>query len=188
VLRYDDPLGFRPKRVIVAGVSGAGKSTLATRIALILRAPHTEIDELYHGPNWTPRDEFLDDVRALVRADTWTTEWQYSSARPLLTQRADLLVWLDLPFSTVTLPRVVGRTLRRRLSRETLWNGNREPPLHTFFTEREHIVRWAISTRKKYRDRIPELEADRPDLTIVRLRSQREVEEWLSGELASTAH
>ena len=51
VLRFDDPLGFRPRRVVVAGVSGTGKTTLATRIAPILDAPHTEIDGLYHGPS-----------------------------------------------------------------------------------------------------------------------------------------
>lgn len=127
-LGFDDPLRFRPKRVIIAGVSGTGKTTLAARIAPILNAPHTEIDALYHGPNWTPREEFMNDVRVLVKTDRWTTEWQFSSARPILAEHADLLVWLDLPFLTVTLPRVVGRTLMRRLRREALWNGNLEPP------------------------------------------------------------
>lgn len=180
---FEDGLDSRPRRILIAGVSGAGKTTLAARIADAVDAPHTEIDGLFHGPDWTPREDFLDNVRNLVRAEAWTTEWQYSSARPLLAQHADLIVWLDPPFWRVTLPRVVRRTLRRRLRREVLWNGNIEPPLGTFFTNREHIVRWAISTRDKYRMRLTQLELDRPDLTIVRLRSQREVEKWLAGPL-----
>ncbi len=64
--------------------------------------PHKEIDALFHGPNWIPRPEFLDDVRALVQSEAWTTEWQYSAARPILAARADLLLWLDLPFWRVT--------------------------------------------------------------------------------------
>lgn len=128
----------------------------------------------------------MEDVRELVSAEAWTTEWQYSSARPLLAEHADLVVWLDPPFLAVTLPRVVRRTLRRRLRREVLWNGNIEPPLHTFFTNREHIVRWAISTRNKHRMLVGQLALDRPDLRIVRLRSPREVEAWLSGPLAET--
>ncbi|MGN7969458.1 AAA family ATPase [Microbacterium sp. 22296] len=180
MLSARDPLPARPRRVAVAGVSGVGKTTLARRIAAVAGIPHTEIDALFHGPDWTPRPAFVDDVRALVARDTWVTEWQYSSARPLLAARADLLVWLDLPFWRVTLPRVVSRTLRRRLRAEQLWNGNLEPPLHTFFTDPEHIVRWSVSTRNTYRERIRVL---RPDLPVVRLRSPREVERWLTGPM-----
>jgi len=183
VLHATDPLPGPPRRVIVAGVSGVGKTTLARRIGEIAGIPHTEIDALFHGPEWTPRESFLDDVRALVAGESWVTEWQYSAARPLLVARADLLVWLDLPFATVTLPRVVARTLRRRLGRQRLWNGNIEPPLHTFFTDPEHIVRWSISTRGTPRRRISALVLDRPDLPVVRLRTVREARGWLDGPL-----
>lgn len=178
MLRATDPLPARPRRIAVAGVSGVGKTTLARRIAAVTGIPHTEIDALFHGSDWTPRPEFVDDVRALVALDAWVTEWQYSEARPLLTERADLLVWLDLPFAMVTLPRVVARTVRRRVRRERLWNGNVEPPLPTFFTDPEHIVRWSIATRNTYRERIPAL---RPDLAVVRLRTTGEVQRWLAG-------
>ena len=185
MLRYDDPLPRRPRRILIAGVSGTGKTTLAQRIAPIAGTPHTEIDGLYHGRDWVPRAQFLDDVRALVARDAWTTEWQYAAARPILAENADLLVWLDLPFLTTTLPRVIRRTLRRRLRREELWNGNVEPPLRSFFSDPEHIVRWAIRTRNKYRDRMPHLEARWPHLAVVRLRSTREVDAWLAGPLAA---
>ena len=88
----------------------------------ILDIPRTEIDALFHGENWTPRESFLGDVRALVDGEAWVTEWQYSLARPLLAERADLLIWLDLPFLRVALPRVIRRTVRRRRRRQ------REPP------------------------------------------------------------
>lgn len=53
-------------RIIVIGTSGAGKTTLAGRISARLGIDHIEIDALYHGPGWTPRPEFLADVRALA--------------------------------------------------------------------------------------------------------------------------
>ncbi|WP_197061869.1 adenylate kinase family protein [Sinomonas humi] len=183
MLSHNDPLPLRPRRVAVAGVAGTGKTTLAGRIAAVIGAPHTEIDALYHGQDWVPRESFLDDVRSLAAQETWTTEWQYNVARPLVAERADLVVWLDLPFWTTTLPRVVRRTLRRRLRQEVLWNGNMEPPLHTFFTDPEHIVRWAISTRFQYRAQVPALERASPPVTVVRLRSKKEVERWLEGPL-----
>ncbi|MEJ3405620.1 AAA family ATPase [Rathayibacter sp. YIM 133350] len=187
MLRFDDPLPGRPRRVLVAGVSGSGKTSLAKRIAALVDAPHVEIDALFHGPGWVPREEFLDDVRSLVAGESWTTEWQYNAVKPLLAERADLVVWLDPPFATVTLPRVVRRTLRRRLRRERLWNGNIEPPLHTIFTDPEHIVRWSFTTRAKFAEQIPALESAHPDLPIVRLRSPREVEAWVGGPLVRAA-
>lgn len=186
MLGAQDPLPGRPRRILVAGVSGVGKTTFAGRLGDLLGVPHTEIDALFHGTGWEPRAEFLADVRGLVAGDAWITEWQYSDARPLLAERAELLVWLDLPFLRVTLPRVIRRTLRRRLRREELWNGNVEPPLRTFFTDPEHIVRWAWSTRRKYAERIPLLPARYDDLHIVRLGSVREAEQWLRS-LAATA-
>ncbi len=183
MLGYDEPLPARPRRVLVAGVSGAGKTTFAARVEEVAGLPHTEIDALFHGPAWTPRDEFVSDVEALIAGDRWVTEWQYSPVRERLADRAELLIWLDLPFTTVVLPRVIRRTLRRRLRREKLWNGNVEPPLHTFLTDREHIVRWSVSTRNVYRERIPALEARHPHLRIVRLRSADEADHWIAGPL-----
>ena len=151
-----DPLPHQPRRILVAGTSGSGKTTLAARIAVTLDVPHVEIDGLFHGPDWTPRPSFQDDVHRFSAEPAWVTEWQYGSVRGLLAERADLLVWLDLPRSVV-MRQVVRRTLVRRLRRQRLWNGNVEPPLRTFFTDREHIVRWAISTRRKYRERLPSL-------------------------------
>ena len=179
MLTAADPLPSRPRRVLVAGASGAGKTTLARRIGAALDLPHTEIDGLHHGAGWVKRPEFEADVDAFTARDRWVTEWQYDSVRPLLAERADLLVWLDLPFPIV-LARVVRRTVRRRVRREELWNGNYEAPLHTFFTDPEHVVRWSIRCRASYRERVPALGAEHPHLTVVRLRGGRDVDRWLS--------
>ena len=91
MLRHDSPLLRRPARVLVAGISGAGKTTLAGRVAARLDVPHVEIDGLFHGPGWIPREAFVSDVRAFVARDAWVTEWQYAPVRTLLVERAELL-------------------------------------------------------------------------------------------------
>lgn len=187
MLTSADPLPPRPRRILVAGVSGSGKTTLAATIGSTLHLPHTEIDALFHGPHWTPRPEFEAEVDALVASPSWVTEWQYPAARETLAVHADLLVWLDLPFWSVTFPRVLRRTVRRRLRREVLWNGNVEPPLRTAFTDRDHIVRWAVSTRDAYTARIDRLGTELPDLPVVRLGTPREVRTWQAGPLARAA-
>jgi adenylate kinase family enzyme len=185
VVNAREPLHSTPRRILIAGTSGSGKTTLAGRIAAVVGAPHTEIDALYHGPSWTPREDFTRDVAALAAQPKWVTEWQYGTARPLLLQRADLLVWLDLPRSVV-MGRVVRRTVRRRLTRTALWNGNLEPPLSTFFTDRDHIVRWAWRTHHENAQRVAAAVTSRADLTVVMLNRQREVDQWLEGPLSDS--
>lgn len=181
-----DALPTCPRRVLVAGVSGSGKTTLSRRIAARLNVQATEIDALYHGAGWIPRREFAADVTALASRPEWITEWQYSSARALLAARADLVVWLDLPVAR-TMVQVTGRSVRRRLRREVLWNGNIEPPLWTIVTRRDHVIRWAWTTRHKYRGLLSALAADRPELPIVRLPSHRAAAAWLEGPLSAAA-
>lgn len=181
-----DALPRHPRRVLVAGTSGAGKTTLAARLSLVLGLRHVEIDALFHGPGWTPRETFVADVEAFTAQPGWVTEWQYGQVRPLLAERADLLVWLDLSRARV-MRQVTARTVRRHWRRQVLWNGNVEPPLWTIFTDPEHVVRWAWTTHGKSARRIQALRERRPDLDIVRLTNWHEVRDWLDGAVRDAA-
>jgi adenylate kinase family enzyme len=186
VLGPDDPLPARPRRILVAGTSGAGKTTLARALSARLGLPHVEIDGLYHGPGWAPRPEFVAEVAAFAARDEWVTEWQYSAVRALLLDRAELLVWLDLPRGRV-MAQVGRRTLVRRLRRVVLWNGNVEPPLWTILTGRDHIVRWAWRTHGKTAARVRAVLAAPDAPPVVRLRSRRAVRRWLDGPVTDVA-
>jgi adenylate kinase family enzyme len=181
-----DPLPGRPWRVLVGGTSGAGKTTLVRTIARTLGYPHVELDALHHGPAWTVRPEFESDVDRFRAGPTWVTELQYAAVRDRLLERADLVVWLDLP-RPVVMGRVIRRTVRRRLRREALWNGNHEPPLWTFLTDREHIVRWAWRRHAPDRARLGAINTGRPDLAVVRLTTRAGVSAWVAGPLREAA-
>ncbi len=176
-----DPLPHVPRRVLVAGNAGSGKSTLCLRIAQRRDLRRVELDSLYWGPQWTPRPEFPDEVAAFAEHDRWVTEYQYKVVRPVLLARADTVVWLDHPFTTV-MGRLVGRTVRRRARRVKLWNGNEESPLWSVFTDSEHILRWGWKSYWRNRARVLALV---DEVVVVRLRGQEQVERWLAGPLAS---
>ncbi|MFT4248519.1 MAG: adenylate kinase [Pseudomonas sp.] len=182
MLSANDPLPLRPQRVLIAGVTGAGKTTLARRLAERWGLRHVEIDGLYHGPGWTPRPQFLDDVRAFAAQPRWVTEWQYTSkgTLPILTPRAQLALWLDYPHRVVR-ARLLRRTLMRGLLRTRLWNGNREkPPWQLFNPDPEqNLLRWQTKTLHSWSERMPRIEVEFPHLTIVRLRTPSETKRWL---------
>ena len=173
----DDPITWTPRRIAVAGVSGTGKTTLCTELSGLLGCRRVELDSLYHGPGWVPRESFLDDVKAHIAEPSWALELQYRQARPLIAERADTIVWLDYPTRT-QMYRLVRRTLRRRVKREELWNGNVEPPLWTVFTDQDHIVRFAWRTRNKLKPVIPTLERRFPGLHVVRLTHPAQAYVW----------
>lgn len=173
------------KRVSVVGNAGSGKSRLARRIADTLGVPYVELDAIHHLPGWTPIDpeELLARVAAVATTDAWVIDGNYRTVvvdGPVW-QRADTVVWLDLPRRTV-MRQVTARTLRRIIRREELWNGNREP-LRNLFAWDAHrsIIRWAWTQHDKYRERFGSAMAS-PTLDrieFVRLRSHAEAERWL---------
>jgi adenylate kinase family enzyme len=172
------------QRVSVVGNSGSGKSTVARELAAALGVPYLELDSVFHQPGWEPlpEDEFRRVVEAAAAGDSWVMDGNYSAVRPLVWARADTVVWLDLP-KWIVMRRVVWRTLRRAVTRQELWNGNREP-LRNFLTwaPEESIISWAWHNHGKYRDRYAAAAADPAcgHLTFVRLTSRRAVSRFLT--------
>ena len=136
------------RRVLVVGSSGAGKSTLAREIARRRGLRHIELDALFHGPGWTPRESFVDDVRRETEGDDWVADGNYAPVSERLWSRADTIVWLDLP-RWLTEAQVIWRSLLRWVRDEELWNGNRERgPIG--WLDPEHPIRWSWSKHPQY--------------------------------------
>ena len=117
------------KRVSVVGNSGSGKTTLSRRLAAGLGVPHIELDAIFHQAGWTelPVDEFrgASPTNCIATTAGWSTATT-AAVRDLVWAAADTVVWFDLSRSTV-MRRLVWRTVRRAVTREELWNSNREP-------------------------------------------------------------
>ncbi len=169
------------QRIVVIGTTCAGKTTLAQALGEKLHLPHIELDALYWGPGWTPAptETFRSAVAEALSGDAWTTDGNYSKAQDIIWGRADTLIWLDYAFPVI-LWRLITRTTRRVVTRETLWNDNRETWRGAFFS-RDSLFVWAITTHHGRRQRtLQRLQnpANR-HLTVVRLRSPRATRGWL---------
>ena len=173
------------QRVSVVGNAGSGKSRLAARIADVLGVVPVELDAIHHLPNWEPidPDEFLAQVAEITDAQCWVVDGNYRTVvvdGPVW-QRADTVVWLDLPRRTV-MAQVIRRTVRRSIRREALWNGNRERLSNLYaWDPHQSIIRWSWTQHAKYRERFgsamtsPAYE----HLAFVRLRSHVDADRWL---------
>lgn len=165
----------------MVGNSGSGKTTLSLAIATALGTPVLELDSLFHQPGWTelPIEEFRARVSAFVAGDRWVVDGNYTAVQDLVWARADTVVWLDYGRWRV-MRQVVGRTLRRLVTRKALWNDNREllRNLASLDPERS-IIAWAWTRHPIYRQRYAAAAELHPELGFVRLSGPGEAQSLL---------
>lgn len=160
------PLGFllrillgtmidTPSKIIVIGTSCSGKSSLGRALSKKFDIPWYDFDDLHWLPGWEPRPEedFLADVAEIASGDQWIFTGNYKSTWPYTWEKADLIIWLDLP-----LWRLLWRGLRRGLrhirNNEPLCNGNYDS-YRRLFLSRHSIFKWILrgywKNRRRYR-------------------------------------
>lgn len=170
----------RPQRIaVVATASGCGKTTLARTLARRTGARFVELDALVHGPGWieTPDAALRAALEPLLAEPRWVVDGNYENKLgDTVVQRADLVVWLDLPMR-VWLPRLVRRSFARWARGEPLWNGNRET-LRGALWGRDSLVGYALAHHRARRDaEIPRWLAPYPHR---RLTTARQVARFLA--------
>jgi adenylate kinase family enzyme len=170
------------QKISVVGTSGSGKTTLARQISQQLAIPHVELDAIHHQPNWTeaPLEIFCQRVEKSLSGDSWVVDGNYSKVRDIVWSRADTVVLLDYPLPII-MRRSLLRTLRRVITQEELWNGNRESWRMIF--SKDFMPFWVLRTYKKRRKDYPIL-LSKPEychLRVVHLQSPIAAENWLSS-------
>ena len=169
------------RRVVVVGTSGSGKTTLAGRLADMLGVAHVELDALHWEADWQEADVavFRSRVEKALESDSWVVDGNYSRARDIVWSKADTVVWLDYPLSTI-LSRLFTRTFRRAFTQEQLWNGNREN-LRSVLFGKESLFLWAIQTYSRRRAEYSALfkQPEYAHLRLIRTASAAETDTWL---------
>ena len=101
------------RKIIVIGSGGAGKSTLAVRLGEILDIEVVHLDALYWKPGWREesRPEWEETVRRWAGRGAWILDGNYGGTLDIRLDKADAVIFLDLPRS-LCIRRVLSRRLR----------------------------------------------------------------------------
>jgi adenylate kinase family enzyme len=171
-------------RVSVVGATGSGKTTFAAHLAHVLAVPHVELDSLHWERNWVeaPLEIFRARVERALTGDRWVVDGNYSKARDIVWSRADTVIWLDYSLPRIFW-RLTGRTLKRVLTHQVLWNENRET-WNQF--SKDSLFLWVLTSRPRHHRDYPRLFQEYSHLRVFRLYSPREADKWLNAIQSAT--
>lgn len=154
-----------PRRIAVIGCGGAGKTTVARALAARHCLPLVEADPIVHpgGGPARPESEWQPELNAAADGEDWVIDAMKVSLLEHRVERADTVVFLDLPRRWCYVG-IAQRETRRR----DLRSGE--------------FLRWIWEFPRKARPRICEiLDRHRHDTEIVVLRSRREIHDFLTA-------
>lgn len=156
-----DEMPGQLRRIVVVGTSGSGKTTLAKQLSSTLGIEHIELDAINWKANWVQasHDEFVERATEATSGDEWVVDGNYGAVRDPLWQRADLVLWIDLPISLI-LRQLASRAFRRYVTKETLWHGNREILWEHFLPWDRSLFWWALKTHRRRKRQFEAMLAD----------------------------
>lgn len=174
---------FPYERIVVIGTTSSGKSTLAEVLANLFGYDFIELDALYWEPNWKPAEvsDFYQRVEKATQTQAWVVAGNYSKVRELIWERAQLVIWLDYPFPIIFW-RLLTRTIRRTVTQEELWNGNRETFwVHLKLWSEDSLFNWLFKTYWRRKREYPILLSapQNRHLTFLHFKHPYETQQWL---------
>lgn len=172
-------------RLNVVGTSGSGKSTFSKRIAEQFNIPYVELDALHWKANWaeSTNEELFSKLEEALLSDEWILDGNYTRTQSIKWKRAEIVVYLDLPFHIV-LYRVIRRSFIRGLKGTKLWAGNTETLWKHLFTS-DSMILWTIKTflPKRWKYQIYSKDPQYSHIKFVRLQSKSEIEDFITHKL-----
>ena len=180
------------RKILIWG--GGGKTALGKALAAKLNLSFVELDALHWLPNWEerPREEFrqlvhetLDSWQGDLKSG-WIVDGQYGSALgSTVLERADTLVWLELP-CRVVFWRTFTRAIRRARDKNLICGENVESWRRAFLS-RDSLIYIHIKLRLGggYKRSIARLEERIREsgghATVIRLTSARQLDEFYAA-------
>jgi adenylate kinase family enzyme len=168
------------RRVVVTGMAGAGKSTFSRALSARTGLPVIVLDVHFWLAGWTePAEaEWREKQRRLLAGQEWIADGNYHATLDLRLERADTVVFLDMPWWTCA-RRALVRGVRTRPAESELPEGCGESRLRRL--RDEWCLAWRIwRVRRSEREtELKTLSQHGKHAAMHMLRSKRAVREFL---------
>lgn len=165
------------KRILIIGSGGAGKSTLAKKLMEKLNLPIIHLDCHFWNPGWikTPSDEWHQMVEEFVAQERWIMDGNYSSTIDVRLERADTVIFLDIP-RIICLWRVIKRRIK--------WHNKVRPDINEGCPESLdwEFIKWIWNYPNRNKPRLlRKIHALNGNINLFILRNSREIEDFMES-------
>jgi adenylate kinase family enzyme len=176
---------FAFRRIVVIGTTSSGKSTLAKQLAEKIGGDYVELDALYWEPHWVEAElkVFRMRVETATSLQVWVVAGNYRGVRDLVWSKAQAVIWLDYSLH-ILFWRLLKRTIRRWVTQEELWNGNRETFWwHLKIWSKDSLFHWLFKTYWRRKREIPILFAqpEYSHLKVYHFTTPAETDKWFAN-------
>jgi adenylate kinase family enzyme len=169
------------EKIVIMGSSGAGKTTLARELGPKLNIKVYHLDRLFWQRSWKgkTKDTRIDIMQDLVREKQWIIDGNYFRASELHLYAADTIIFLDIsPF--VCLQRIIKRPHEYHgHSRRDIPEGCTDKLTRLRMLK---VLAFPLRGRKRLEEKLRKYNSKH----IFRLRSDKEVEEFLAQQVQGT--
>jgi adenylate kinase family enzyme len=175
------------RRVVVTGMAGAGKSTFSRALSAKTGLPLVVLDKHFWLPGWAePTEaEWREKQQRLLAGDSWIADGNYRATLDLRLERADTVVFLDMPWWLCAW-RALVRGVRSRPAGFELPPGCDEPRLRRL--RDEWCLAWRIwRVRRTDRERELEIVSQHgKHVAMFMLRSKSAVRQFLDEQASGS--
>ncbi len=169
------------QRVLFHGVTGSGKTSAAHAYSLVTGIPtFSADDDLGWLPNWKgrPIEDQYRIAADIAAQELWVLDSAYSSWRNIILARTELIVFLDYP-RWLSLGRLIRRTVRRIVSRQSVCNGNTETLRRTL--AKDSIIGWHFRSFKRKQDAIAKIRVDPSMPPVLSFQRPHDLDTWIAA-------
>ncbi|MGP4062822.1 topology modulation protein [Halobacillus sp. H74] len=168
------------QRIMVLGVSsGVGKSTFAKELGRLLDIEVYHLDRFYWEPGW--KEAALEDFKArqqeVVQKKAWIIEGNYSNTYDIRADKADMIIYLELPLH-VCLFRVFKRRFTYRGKTRADMGEGCEEKLDADFLK--FIWKTYYPRKKKMQQRFQGFQNIGQQKDVIQLKSKKEIDTFLA--------
>jgi len=166
-------------RISIIGNCGSGKSTLATKISQKFNIPHLHLDRLWFGGggHLLKRDDSIgkekvrnhvqQQVLKFIAQEDWVSDGWYKQSQVLIAERADQLVFLDIPLYRRTINHFYRIFFSKRHPELSLWDDLK------FTTQ---IIKRTFTHGAQMKEFVDQYEG-----SVIRLRTYKEVDRFFAN-------
>ncbi|MEG1923339.1 MAG: hypothetical protein RR054_01425 [Clostridia bacterium] len=162
------------KRIMIIGCAGSGKTTMSVTLSKIVGINAIHLDKYYWKPDWQESDksDWESFIASAAAKDEWIIDGNYRNTMELRLQRADSVIFLDLPRSTCLIS-VLKRVFKYKgKQRFDMGNGCLERFDFSF-------IKWVYNFKKDSKPKILKLLDKHPDIIQITLHSRKEIQSFL---------